>query len=174
MTCVWRNYRLYKGVNFSYVKGRERRIDVNGLVQWARADLMQSALNQNQMEKVRKYSKMHFRALMDVLMHYWCRMPVKSLQPNERTARFDDCLPEINKIFQHEDSSTMIWFSDFADEISQKSLIFMIRLLSRYQVNGIGMVMEMPVHQLNFNASLGKMRQTRNCKALSKAMTFVD
>ena len=163
MVCVWRNYRLYKGVDFSRVNHKERRIDIAGLAKWAKADLMQTALNHNQPELARQISKMHQQPIIEKLMTYWCRMPEQSLLPDEDISQLEDCLPEIEKIFQQDPTATMIWFSDFADEISQKSLNFMIRLLSRYQVNAIGMIMEMPVHQLNFNASLGKVRQSGNC-----------
>ena len=169
---LWQCYRLYKGVDFRQKRNPDV-IDLKKLVDWARTDLMYTAIQQNDVKRVARLRYMTEQSVMEDIMRFWCRAPENLLAPKPVKSMIDDGLYLLRDLLLQNEISNLIWFSDFADDISQKSLNFVIRLLSESSVDAIGVVMEMPIHQLNFIAKLGTVCQARNTHKLSEAMSFV-
>ena len=169
---LWQCYRLYKGVDFRQ-KQNPNVIDLKKLVDWARTDLMYTAIQQNDVKRVARLRYMSEQTVLEDLMRFWCRAPENLLAPKPVRSMIDEGLFLLRDLLLQNEISNLIWFSDFADDISKKSLNFVIRLLSEASVDAIGVVMEMPIHQLNFIAKLGTVCQVGNTHKLSEAMSFV-
>ena len=167
------SFRLYKGIDFRRNSPEGTKIDLRGMVQWARADLMNQAIQAKDDAKAEQISEIPYAELLEMLLQYWYREPMTVLPPNPPVSKFDEIILPLVREIQTGNATLLMWFSDFAQSIDPEALRKLSDAIYHAHLPSIGVQMNMPLHSLNFIASKGSLTQRANCEKLSSVMDFV-
>ena len=166
-------FRLYKGVDFKKVASDGAKIDLLGMTQWARADLISKALQNNDAEKASFLSHLPYPLMLEKIMQYWYREPMRTLPPKTLPPQFSAAARIVVDEIKSGNTTLFMWFSDFAETIDEHSMNKLTAAIASAHIPAIGIQMNMPLHSLNFIAAKGTLCQMANCQKLSSVMDFV-
>ena len=167
------DFRLYRGVDFKRIDSDGARIDLLGMTQWARADLITKALQNHDDEKASFFSHLPYPLMLEKIIQYWYREPMTTLPPKTLPPLFSAAVRPVVEEIKNGNTTLLMWFSDFAETLDENSLNKLTAAIAQAHIPAIGVQMNMPLHSLNFIASKGSMCQTANCQKLSSVMDFV-
>ena len=166
-------FRLYKGVDFKKRDKDGMIIDLQNMVQWARADWVSRAFQRKDNVTAAEISHLPYPVMLERLIQYWYREPMTMLPPNPQPPRFTDAIKPVLREIYNGNVTLLTWFSDFAEPLDSNALQKLIEALYQAHLPAIGIQMNMPLHSLNYIAAKGTLSQQANCKMLAPVMTFV-
>ena len=173
-TMLYRDYKLYQGVDFMKKSGQEPKIDLFGLVQWAAADEASKLLAQGNEKEAAQYMHTPYKERLVSLIRERCRMPHASLMPNCPVPVLSRALPLLQKSIRSGQANTFIWFSDFAMPMDEPLIRSLSKSLLSSDIASLAVYMPMPRHSLNFNVRRGSLMCNINRQRLGKAFDIVD
>ena len=171
---LYRDYKLYKGVDFSKKTGKSVTIDLGGLVQWAAADRASRALAQDDVNGASQIMSSPYENLLTSLVREHCRNPQSKLMPETPVPDISHVMPWIQKGIRSGNYNTYIWFSDFANPVDESAIRSISKSLREMDMAALAVFMPMPRHALNFNIRRGDLLRNLNRSKIGKAFDIVD
>lgn len=173
-TQLYRDFKLYKGVDFIKRSGKKSKIDLQGLVQWAMADMASKALAQNDVIGASQILHESYDKQLVSLIRQRCRMPQSTLMPENPVPELSRVMPLIEKQIRSGASQTFIWFSDFAMPVDAPLIRSIGKLLRASDSASLAVFMPMPRHSLNFNWRKGELFRDLNRAKLGNQFEVLE
>ncbi|MBO4350965.1 MAG: DUF58 domain-containing protein [Proteobacteria bacterium] len=173
-TQLYRDFKLYKGVDFVKKSGKKSKIDLQGLIQWATADMASKALAKNDVMCASQILHDSYDKQLVSLVRQRCRMPQSMLMPENPVPELSRAMPLIQKLIRSQASQTFIWFSDFAMPVDAPSIRSIGKLLRASDSASLAVFMPMPRHALNFNWRKGELFRDLNRAKLGNQFDLLE
>ena len=170
---LWADFRLYKHVDFSKTERDGLKIDLQGLVNWARADKMTSALAKNDQITFQKCLHQSYNDLLLELLKQHFHPRGHALEPQAVPPSLRLALPMLKRAFQTDEASVLAWFSPFSAPYQADELQALAECIQRQNVRAYGICLPMPTESLNFLQPQGCRNLENTILRLEGAMTFI-
>lgn len=170
---LWSDFRLYKHVDFSTMDRDGRKIDLQGLVNWARADKLTAAQAQNDQIAFQHCLYQSYDALLLELLRNRFHPCGHALLPQASPPCLRLALPMLKGAFQSDEATVLAWFSPFSTPYSADELQTLEDLILRQNVRAYGICMPMPTESMNFLQPQGRRCMENTMMRMQRAVTFM-
>ena len=171
---LYRDYKLYKGVDFLQESGKPGKIDIWRLVQWACADMASKALEQDDAAEAARILHEPYEKQLVSLIRTRCRNPQAVLMPDNPVPDLNRALPLVEKAILSGSHNTFIWFSDLAMPLDELSIRRICKSLRVENMASLAVLMPMPRHALNFNLRRGELMRNLNRTRLGTDFEVIE
>ena len=172
VNALYADFKVYRRVDFSkYVKGR-KLIDLDGLLEYARAQWAEELLAAGQYEAASGMMKMPFDKVLRRLISERCDMAKDSLDPDPPALRLDKAWPMLQAYLDGHPGIPILWFSCFSSPASEP----LLREISAAVAGRHDLVcveLPMPEFALNFSAREGEAHREAYRKCLGRSVKFM-
>ncbi len=149
------DFRRFKQVNFLKSSKTERKIDIKGLVKWARADWAAKEIALNNQDKAAKILNMPYDDLLIELIRKRCDMPDNRLSPYSPQNQMTEIHKVLKKWIKSSENAQLIWFSDFSSKFQPSPMNAIIHEIQKHHINATAVCLPPPINTLNYNPSDG-------------------
>lgn len=170
---LYEDFKLYKGVDFSSTTKTDKKIDLKGLINWAKSDLALQAIDNGKRDEADKIMNSTYQDMLISLIRKRCRMPQPSLMPNPPQLKLAPATKLLAKVLQSPDDN-LLWFSDFAVQMDNNAISQISQILKKRRLPAIGICLPMPTYALNFIQSHGEKLRSSNIRKLANEIDFID
>lgn len=154
-TELYWDFRKFKQVNFIKSSKTQRKIDLDGLVKWARADRATKEIALNNQDKAAKILSLSYEDLLIELIRTRCDIPDNCLSPNAPQNQMNDIPKILKKWIKSYENAHLIWFSDFSSKISPQNMHAIMHEIHKHRLHASAVCLPPPIDALNYNPSDG-------------------